>query len=207
MTYRVRRKFTSSKFCIDGQFCKVFMEPMDEYRPGFYTWNVGFAVGKSNRQLNDWYNRRKNKRARSINNKMTGRSGIKAIRTAFQKVLELRWKIEPGDVIVLDCTSGNSDKQFRAWKRWQQKHQDFIINYSTKEYFWYRPPYPEDPIRKDFNIIPIVPADPFLDTLDSRYYDCFRVQLKVPNTDLSMGQITDLLSPVLTTGRFVEMPT
>ena len=70
MNYRVRRKFTSSKFYVDGQLCKIFLEPMTEFRPGFYLWNTGFAIGKSNRQLNDWYWKRKNKRARSLMNKI-----------------------------------------------------------------------------------------------------------------------------------------
>ena len=71
MTYRVRRKFTSTKFCIDDQICKIFLNPLREYREGYWSWKVGFAVGKSNRQLNDWFNERKNKRSRSLHQKMT----------------------------------------------------------------------------------------------------------------------------------------
>jgi len=66
MTYRVRRKLISSKFKINNQLCKVFLEPWYEQTNGFWGWNVGFAVGKSNRQLNDWYHGRKNKRRRSL---------------------------------------------------------------------------------------------------------------------------------------------
>ena len=79
MSYRVRRKFTSSEFFVDGQRCKIFFEPDEEFEPGFWSWNVGFAVGKSSRQLNDWYRRRNNRRARTLQGKFTGRSGVKAI--------------------------------------------------------------------------------------------------------------------------------
>ena len=61
MTYRLRRQLISTKFKINKSLCKLFIEPWAEYQKGFWVWNVGFAVGKSERQLNDWYRRRKNK--------------------------------------------------------------------------------------------------------------------------------------------------
>ncbi len=114
MSYRVRRKFTSSTFYIDDQICKIFFDPEKEYQKGYWFWKVGFVVGKSKRQLNDWFHDRKNKRTRSIMKKITGRTGMKAIRRGFQEVLRLRWIIEPGDCIELDCTSGDPDRQFHA---------------------------------------------------------------------------------------------
>ena len=164
MTYRVRRKFTSSKFYVEGQLCKIFMEPLQEHKPGFYIWNVGFAIGKSNRQLNDWYWKRKNRRTRSISNQMIGRSGLKAIRRGFEEVLRMRWLIPPGDAILLDCTSGSPERQFRAWSRWHRYHPEWLINYETMEFFWHRPPYYDDPVRKEFKIIPLVPEDPLANT-------------------------------------------
>ena len=197
MTYRVRRKFTGSKFYVDGQLCKIFMEPFQEFKPGFFAWNVGFAIGKSNRQLNDWYWKRKNKRARSIRNQMVGRSGLKAIRRGFEEVLRMRWLIPPGDAIVLDCTSGDPDRQFRAWSRWHRYHPEWLIDFEKKEFLWYRPPFADDPIRKTFDITALVPDDPTANTADERYFECFRVQPKVATDELSMSQIAELLSPVL----------
>jgi len=124
MSYRVCRKFTSSTFQVEEQLCKIFLDPMVEYQPGYYIWNVGFAIGKSQRQLNDWYWKRKNKRARSLNNQLVGRSGLKAIRRGFEEVLRLRWCIEPGDGIVLDCTSGDPERQFHAWSRWHRRNPE-----------------------------------------------------------------------------------
>jgi hypothetical protein len=46
-----------------------------------------FAIGKSNRQLNDWYRMRKNKRARSLKSKLTGRVGLKALRKRLRRNL------------------------------------------------------------------------------------------------------------------------
>ena len=206
MSYRVRRKFTSSKFCINGQLCKIFIDPKKEYKKGFYLWNAGFAVGKSNRQLNDWYKGKKNKRARSLKGKLVGKSGLKTLKRAYEEFFKLRWKIEPGDALLVECTSAKPDSQFHAFWRWFSSHSDILVAYETKSYYWYRPPFPDDVVWKDFNIIPLVPDDPLLEISGSRYNDCFRIQPKVPCTQLSMEQITDLLSLALTTAPSVETP-
>ena len=186
--------------------CKIFIDPKKEYRKGFYLWNVGFAVGKSNRQLNDWYKGKKNKRARTLQGKIVGKSGLRTIRKAYEELFKLRWRIEPGDSLLIACTSGKPDAQFHAFWRYLSRHSDILVDYETKSYYWYRPPFPDDVVWKDFNIIPLVPDDPLLEISGSRYNDCFRIQPKVPCTQLSMEQITDLLSLALTTVPCVETP-
>ena len=132
-----RRQFTTSTFFVEGQRCKIFFQRLSEFKKGFWAWNVGFAVGKSNRQLNDWYWKRKNKRARSINNKMTGKAGLKTIKKGFEEVLKLRWIVNPGDVIFLDCTSGDPERQFKAWSRWHRYHPEWTIDYEKKIFFFH----------------------------------------------------------------------
>ena len=83
----------------------VVLDPLWLNTHGGTAWNVGFAVGKSRRQLNDWYNERKNRRARSVKNHMNGKSGMKAIIKGFEEVLRLRWVIEPS--CYFDCTSAH----------------------------------------------------------------------------------------------------
>lgn len=197
MTYRVSRHNRTSTFTVNGQLCKIFLEPIREYRPGFWIWNVGFAVGKSRRQLNDWYWRRNNKRRRSLENKLVGKSGIKAIAKGFQEVLKLRWFVEPGDVIQLDCTSGDPDRQFYAWSRWHKYHPEWAINRDERKFFWYRPPYPEDPIREQYWIRPVLPENLLANTSGQNYYSSFRILPKSPCTALSMKQTLDLLSQAL----------
>ena len=204
---RVRRKFTSSKFCINGQICKLFIDPKKEYEKGFYLWNAGFAVGKSNRQLNDWYKGKKNKRARTLQGKIVGKSGLKTIRRAYEELFKLRWRLEPGDSLLIACTSGKPDAQFHAFWRYLSRHSDILVDYETKSYYWYRPPLPHDAVWKDFKIIPLVPSDPLMEISGSRSFACFRLQPKVPCTDLSMEQIAGLLSQALTIEPSVETPT
>ena len=197
MTYRVRRKFTSTKFCIDGQICKVFLHPEHKYRKDYWFWKVGFAVGKSNRQLNDWFNEKKNKRARSIHKQMTGKTGMKAILRGFKEVLKLRWSVQPGDCIELDCTSGDPERQFHAWSRWHKYHPEWVINYDYKAFYWYRPPYPDDAVWKSFDITPITPVDWVANTTGERYFDCFRVKPKGNKKEFSMEETLELVGQIL----------
>ena len=197
MTYRISRHLTTSTFTVGNQLCKLFLEPMYAYQPGYWIWNLGYAVGKSPRQLNDWYNRRNNKRKKSIDGRITGTTGMKAFSKGVQNMLRLRWHVEPGDIVMIDCTSGQPEKQFRAYWYWVKRHQDWTVDVNEKKIFWYRPPYPDDVIRQQFRIHPVVPADPLANTLAERYFDCFRVEPKVPCTDLSMEQTLGLLGQVL----------
>ena len=175
MTYRIRRQFTNSTFHVNGQLCQVFLDPIFINARGGIIWNVGFAVGKSRRQLNDWYKERKNKRARSVKGQMNGKSGMKAIIKGFEEVLRLRWVIEPGDGIVFDCTSAHPEKQFKAWSRWLKYHPDLIPNAEKLEFYWFRPPYLSDPLWDTYRIIPQTPSNPLENTAGRRYYDCFLV--------------------------------
>ena len=173
-----RRKFTTYKFFVEGQLCKIFFQPHYEFKKGFWAWNVGFAVGKSNRQLNDWFNDRKNKRSRSLHKKITGKNGIKTYLKCFQGVLKLRWILEPGDVLYCDCTSFKPDKQFSAGIRWHKRHPEWTIDYDKKIFFWHRPPHADDPIWKTHEIIGKIPINPLLSTESNRYYDCFSAHPK-----------------------------
>ena len=175
MTYRIRRKFTSSTFRVDGQLCKVFLDPLYINVNGGVLWNVGFAVGKSRRQLNDWYFERRNKRARSVKDHMNGKSGMKCIIKFMDEVRRLRWHIEPGDGLVMTCTSKYPDKQFRAWSRWIRMYSDFGCDPQQREVYWFRPPYLNDPLWDSYRIIPQTPANPLESTAGRRYYDCFLV--------------------------------
>ena len=197
MAYRVRRKFISTKFCIDDQICKIFLNPLREYREGYWCWKVGFAVGKSNRQLNDWFNERKNKRSRSLHQKITGRTGMKAIRRGFQEVLKLRWLMQPGDCLELDCTSGDPERQFHAWSRWHKYHPEWVINFDKKSFYWYRPPYPDDAVWKSFDITPITPVDRVANTIGEKYFDCFRVKPKGDKKEFSMEETLELMGQIL----------
>ena len=193
MTYRVRRKFISTKFYVDKYLCKVFIKPISEYRKDHWQWEAGFVVGRSNRQMNDWFRDKRNKRAKKVKDQMTGRVGMKAISRGFQKVLKMRWILQPGDCLTLDCTSGNPEKQFKAWSRWHRHHPEWVIDYENKAFNWFRPPYLEDSVWKSFDIKGITPEDPYANTASLRYFDSFRVTPKDKTFELSDKQLMDLM--------------
>jgi len=107
---------------------------------------------------------------------LVGKSGMEAIAKGFDTVLLLRWNIAPGDAVVLDCTSADPERQFRAWKRWHRHHQDWVIDYQEKKFFWYRPPYPDDELHKLFKILPVTPPNPRMNCQEQRYFSCFDIR-------------------------------
>jgi hypothetical protein len=173
MSKRIRRKSISNTFKIKGRVCKVILKPLSELDNGFWVWNVGFAVGKSNRQINDWYNKRNNKRARSLHNKFTNDIGLRAIAQGWRRVLKLRWSIEPGDSIILDCRSGKPEQQFKVYQYWKRYHCDWLYDKEKLEFYWTRPPYPDDTIWKKGEIIGVTPKKPLEPIHPGAYFDCF----------------------------------
>ena len=179
MTYHVRRKLISTTFRINTSLCKLFIEPWGPYEKNFWVWNVGFAVGKSNRQLNDWYRRRKNKRRRSLEQRMTGFEGYKPISQGWKNILRLRWQVPPGDVIMLDCTGGESERQFKMYKHMtntrNRQHLEWTFDEDKREFYWTRPPYPTDPVWKEGLIIPQIPKDIYKPLSEKSYSDSFYI--------------------------------
>ena len=196
MVNRVRRKFKSYTFKLGGQIGKIVITRIGRCASGKYFWNISAVAGNSRRQINDWYRGRKNRRTRSLTRRMTGLQGYKGIHHAVEMILRFRWEIDPGDVVRIDCTSGQPEKQYRVLSRWFKKYPDIVADPVKLEYYWYRPPYPDDSIWDDFNIFPITPDNPMADSSDDRYYDCFLVQPKDPDIVLPKMKIPDLLSQV-----------
>ena len=168
-----RRKFTTYKFFVEGQICKIFFHPQKEFKKGFWIWNVGFAVGNSNRQLNDWYWKRKNKRSRSVHRQMTGKIGMKGVTKFFKEILKLRWILEPGDVFYCDCTSYKPEQQFKIGLRFVRNHPDWAIDYDKRIFFWHRPPYSDDQIWDTHEIIGKIPPNPLRSMENNQYALCF----------------------------------
>lgn len=197
MSYRVCRKTTSKTFRVNDHLCKIFLEPMEEYLPGRWTWNVGFAVGKSRRQLNDWYYRRKNKRRRSLHLRIPGKAGLKTIASGFDQLLLLRWAIRPGDALQLDCTSREPEKQFKAWKRWRKYHPDIYIDEERKLFIWIRPPYEDLEFSTGHRIIPLTPPDKRVCWGLEGHDLSFDVVQVIPHRRLSMERIAPQESQAL----------
>ena len=168
-----RRKFTTYKFFVEGQVGKVFIRRQKKWKDRFWMWHIGFVVGKSVRQVNDWYHAKQNKRAKAVRRKITGKSGPKFLIEGMKGVMTLRWNLEPGDVLYLDNTSAEPDKQFRAVGWLLRKHPEWSVDKEAKIYFWHRPPYANDDIWETHEIIGKEPTNPLLSTESNQYFQCF----------------------------------
>ena len=186
--YYRRRKFTTYKFFVEGQVGKVFLRPPKKWKDGFWLWHIGFAVGKSTRQVNDWYYMKQNKRAKSVRHRITGKAGIKTVIEAIKGIMTVRWSLHPGDVLYCDCTSSEPDKQFKAMSWLIRKHPEWAIDPKAKVFFWHRPPYANDEIWKTHEIIGKTPANPLQSTGSNQYFECFDASPKDQYTARSKDQ-------------------
>ena len=173
MTYKVCRKRSTSTFKINDQYCKIFFTPLKPWNGEYWMWDIGFAVSKSKHQLNDWYTKKKNKRAKKLTTQLTGKAGIKTLTEGLRTVLRMRWTLEPGDCLFLGCESCEPEKQFRAYCRWLKDHPDWRVDVENKRFWWHRPPFADDPLYELGRIIPTVPADPLAPVVELNYFQSF----------------------------------
>jgi len=182
MRQRIRRQLISTKFKLNKKLCKLFIDPWYTYEKGFWVWNVGFAIGKSNRQLNDWYNQRRNKRANAIRKKMSGPGDYRSFYQAWRRILKLRWQMPPGDSLMIDCTGAYPEQQYKVYKfltdsKYRQ-HPDWHWREELKQIYWTRPPSRLNPAWKKGIIIPKLPKDLYAPVTSENYLDSFYVSLK-----------------------------
>ena len=140
MGFRIkRRKKTGKIFLQTGIYVKVRLIPWIKTTNGC-VWLASMAASRSQRQINDWMNRRKNRRVRRLDTNLTGKTGnlTQAIAIRFTRQM-LTW-IPPGDSISFRCESAKAEKQFRVWTKWFLKHEpdNWVIDEEHKAFFFYR---------------------------------------------------------------------
>ena len=117
----MKTKVKTIKF--NTQLVKVRLSPWHKDKHN-YVWLFSFGCGKSNRQLNDWLNKRKNKRANQLNRNITGKAGLKAHSFAIKHLREWTNQLSPGGVILFLCESKEKTKQFNIYQKWFTRHED-----------------------------------------------------------------------------------
>jgi len=105
-------------------------------------WLAGLAVAKSNRQINDWMNRRRRARVRRLAMSLTGKigNGVQAI--AIRQVRKWVDELPRGHSLTMRCESALPEKQFRVWKKWFETHEDIAweANEEHRSFFIYKKP-------------------------------------------------------------------
>jgi hypothetical protein len=140
MTYRIKkRKKVFTKSIGRGYHLKMRLSPWIHTTKGC-VWLASLAVSKSNRQINDWIERRKSARVRRLDMSLTGKigNGVQAI--AIRQVRTWVNELPVGHSIAMQCESALPEKQFRVWKKWFERHEDLCweINTEYKSFFFYK---------------------------------------------------------------------
>jgi hypothetical protein len=86
-------------------------------------WLLSLAISKSKRQLNDWLNKRKNKRSKKLSVKLTGNSGLLPQLIAVRHLRVWTEELHPGDCIFFLCESKEKFKQFKIYSRWFKQRE------------------------------------------------------------------------------------
>ena len=123
-------KTKSKTLKINNQIIKIRLIPWHKEKTN-YVWLFSFGCSKSNRQLNDWLNKRKNKRANQLNNNITGKAGLKTHSFAIKHLRNWTDQLLPGDVILFLCESKEKTKQFNIYQKWFTRHEN--INWQIME--------------------------------------------------------------------------
>lgn len=87
-------------------------------------------------------NRRKNGRTRQLDGSLTGKAGNKIQAVAIRCLHDWIDFIPAGDSVLFRCESAKPDKQFRVWKKWILRHNNYLnpdIDEELKSFFFYKP--------------------------------------------------------------------
>lgn len=87
-------------------------------------WLLSLGISKSKRQLNDWLNKRKNKRAKKLSVQLIGNSGLLPQLIAVRHLRVWTEKLPPGDCIFFLCESKEKLKQFKVYSRWFKQREN-----------------------------------------------------------------------------------
>lgn len=138
-------KFTRSKKIStlkldDGTLLRVRLIPWIPVEDR-YIWLVSMAVGKSNRQINDWMNKRKNRRARRLSTQLNGKFAMQLQLLAMDQVRTWMDEHPAGDSMTFRCESAKADKQFRIWKKWFRRKEAVEWQVLDEElaFYYYKP--------------------------------------------------------------------
>ena len=124
-----------------GQLLRMRLLPLIHTKKGS-VWLVSLAVAKSNRQINDWFNKRPNQRTRKLSSKLTGKLASKIQAIAIRQ-LRLWAKEHPVcHSISFRCESALPEKQFKVWQDWFQKHEssDWEVIPEHRAFAFYKSP-------------------------------------------------------------------
>ena len=127
MKWNLKKKgFLFTQRLRNGYILKMRKVPYLKSPTGI-TWLISLGTSKSNRQLNDWINKRtKRKSVQKLNASLTGSLDYTAYRFVINTLRLWCEQLEPGDMLAFKCESAKPDKQYLVWGKWlKQKDSKF----------------------------------------------------------------------------------
>ena len=116
----MRRKVKTRK--TNKGIFKVRLVPWSKVNKN-YIWLFSFGCSKSKRQLNDWLNKRSNKRAKKLSSQLSGNSGLLPHGFAICQLRTWIQELPLGDSIFFACESKEKIKQFNSYVKWFTRHE------------------------------------------------------------------------------------
>lgn len=105
-------------------------------------WLASLAAGKSNRQINDWLNKRtRTKRVQKLDSILTGKLTVKLMLRVMAQVHKWCDELPVGDMFVFNCESAEPQKQFQVWGKWlsrKEKGYTWVSNKELLSFYFYK---------------------------------------------------------------------
>ena len=136
----MRYKVKSFYFKPENKYIKLRLVKWGK-RQNTTFWLLSLGISKSKRQLNDWLNKRKNKRAKKLSAQLTGNSGLLPQLMAVRHLRVWTEELKPGDFIFFHCESKENIKQFKVYSRWfkQREKNDWYTDSKNFLFYYFKP--------------------------------------------------------------------
>ena len=136
----MRYKVKSFYFKPENKYIKLRLVKWGK-RQNITFWLLSLGISKSKRQLNDWLNKRKNKRAKKLSAQLTGNSGLLPQLMAVRHLRVWTEELKPGDFIFFHCESKENIKQFKVYSRWfkQREKNDWYTDPENFLFYYFKP--------------------------------------------------------------------
>lgn len=105
-------------------------------------WLASVATGKSQRQVNDWLNRRTRKKSvQQLDSKLTKALGYMGHAVVMDQVRQWCDELSPNHAIAFRCESAEPEKQFRVWGRWllnKEKRHKWVADENFLSFYYHK---------------------------------------------------------------------
>jgi hypothetical protein len=123
------RQIRIHKILSNGQHLNIYFEKHSSCNP-ICVWTVGLCISKTRKQANEWWNNKKSRLSKQINNKTTGKCGLEGLLKALSFILEFRDSLPKMAELHIEW----ADIKRKSAYRYLLKH-NFFLDEKDEVYF------------------------------------------------------------------------